>query len=149
MVTKEVYQELLISKLLPAIVEKWPWMGQLSRKILIQQDGAKSHISADDDEFNEALIDQNINAELYTQAANSPDVNLLDLGFSQAIQSFNDAALNNEEQLIQSVHEAYKNYQQKRLNHTWLTLQSVFNPITLCNGDNDYNIKHLSKEKLK
>ena len=25
-VTKEVYQELLISKLLPAIVEKWPWM---------------------------------------------------------------------------------------------------------------------------
>ena len=149
MVTKEVYQELLISKLLPAIVEKLPWMDQLSRKILIQQDGAKSHISAGDDEFNEALIDQNINAELYTQAANSPDVNLLDLGFSRAIQSFNDAAPKNKEQLIQSVHEAYKNYPQKRLNHTWLTLQSVFNPITLCNGDNDYNIEHLSKEKLE
>ena len=55
--------------------------GSLLRKILIQQDGAKCHISADDDEFNEVLIDQNINAELYTQAANSPDVNLLDLGF--------------------------------------------------------------------
>ena len=80
-VTKEVYWELLISKLLPAIVEKWTWMDQLLRKILIQQDGAKSHISADNDEFNEALIDQNINMELYTQAANSPDVNLLDLDF--------------------------------------------------------------------
>ena len=80
-VTKEVYHELLISKLLPAMVEKWPQMDQLSRKILIQQDSAKSHISADDDEFKEVLIDQNINAELYTQAANSPDVNLLDLGF--------------------------------------------------------------------
>ena len=79
--TKEAYQELLIPKLLPAIVEKWPWTDQFLRKILIQQDGAKSHISADDNEFNEALIDQNINAELYTQAANSPDVNLLDLGF--------------------------------------------------------------------
>ena len=56
-------------------------MDWLSRKIWIQQDGAKSHISADDDEFKEALIDQNINAELYTQAENSPDVNLLDLGF--------------------------------------------------------------------
>ena len=109
-VTKEVYWELLISKLLPAIVEKWPWMDWLLRKILIQQDGAKSHVSADNDEINEALIDQNINAELYTQAANSPDVNLLDLGFFRAIQSFNDAALKNEEQLIQSVHEAYKNY---------------------------------------
>ena len=30
-----------------------------------------------------------------------------------------------------------------------MTLQSVFNQIILCNGDNDYNIKHLSKEKLK
>ena len=80
------------------------------RKILIQQDGAKSHISADDDEFKEVLIDQNINAELYTQAANSPDVNLHDLGFFRAIQSFNDAAPKNKEQLIQSVHEAYKNY---------------------------------------
>ena len=88
-------------------------MDQLLRKILIQQDGAKSHISADDDEFNEVLIDQNINTELCTQAANSPDVNLLDLGFFQAIQSFNDAAPKNEEQLIQSVCEAYKNYPKK------------------------------------
>ena len=70
----------------------------------------KPYIHADDNEFNEALIDQNINAELYTQAANSPDVNLLDLGFFRAIQSFNDAAPKNEEQLIQSVCEAYKNY---------------------------------------
>ena len=31
----------------------------------------------------------------------------------------------------------------------WLTLHSVFNQIILCNGDNNYNIKHLSKEKLK
>ena len=35
------------------------------------------------------------------------------------------------------------------MNCTWWTLQSVFNQIILCNGDNDYNIKHLSKEKLK
>ena len=81
MVTKDVYHELLISKLLPAIVEKWPQMDWLLRKIRIQQDGVKSHISADDDEFKEALNAQEINVELYTQAANSPDVNLLDLGF--------------------------------------------------------------------
>ena len=55
-------------------------MDQLSRKIWIQQDGAKSHTSADDNEFKEALNAQEINAELYTQPANSPDVNLLDLG---------------------------------------------------------------------
>ena len=41
------------------------------------------------------------------------------------------------------------NYPRKRLNRTWLTLQSVFNQIILCNGDNNYNIEHLSKEKLE
>ena len=148
-VTKEVYCELLISKLLLAIVEKWPWMDRLSRKIWIQQDGAKSHINTEDNEFKEALEDQEINAGLYTQAANSPDVNLLDLGFFRAIQSFNDAAPKNEEELIQSVQDAYANYPRKRLNQTWLTLHSVFNQIILCNRDNNYDIKHLSKEKLE
>ena len=47
----------------------------------IQQDGAKRNISEDDKEFNNALAEQDINVELYTQAANSPDVNLLNLGF--------------------------------------------------------------------
>ena len=135
--------------MLPAIVEKWPRTDRLSRKIWIQQDGAKSHINTDDQEFREAIQDQELNAGLYTQAANSPDVNLLDLGFFRAIQSFNDAAPKNEEELIQSVQDAYTNYPRKRLNRTWLTLQSVFNQIILCNGDNDYNIEHLPKEKLE
>ena len=51
----------------------------------------KSYIGEDDKEFKDALAEQDINAELYTQAANSLDVDLLDLGFFQAIQSFNDA----------------------------------------------------------
>ena len=55
----------------------------------------------------------------------------------------------NEEELIQSVQHVYTNYPRIRLNWTWLTLQSVFNQIILCNGNNDYNIEHLSKEKLK
>ena len=148
-VTKGVYRELLISKLLPAIIEKWPRTDRLSRKIWIQQDGAKSHINTDNEEFRQAIQDQELNAGLYTQAANSPDVNLLDLGFFQAIQSFNDAAPENEEELIQSVQLAYTNYLRKRLNQTWLTLQSVFNQIILCNGDNEYDIEHLSKEKLE
>ena len=124
-------------------------MDRLSRKIWIQQHGTKSHISTDDNEFKEALNAQEINAGLYTQAANSPDVNLLDLGFFRAIQTFNDTAPKNKEELIQSVQEAYTNYPRKRLNRTWLTLHSVFNQIILCNGDNDYSIKHLSKEKLE
>ena len=61
-------------------------MDRLLRKIWIQQDGAKTHISADDNEFMEALNAQEINVELYTQAVNSPDVNLLNLGFSKVFR---------------------------------------------------------------
>ena len=108
--TKEVYRDLLITKLIRAIVEKWPISDRDSRKIFIQQDGAKNHIHEDDKLFNDALEENGVNAELYTQSANSPDVNLLDLGFFRAIQSFNDAALRNEEELIKAVGEAYDNY---------------------------------------
>ena len=80
-VTKEVYQNLLISKLIPSILEKWPRRDMLSRKIFIQQDRGKTHISCDDKLFNDALVDNGINATLYIQAVNSPDVDLLDLGF--------------------------------------------------------------------
>ena len=47
------------------------------------------------------------------------------------------------------ISEAYDNYPQVKLNQTWLTLQSVFNQIILNHGDNNYNIEHLSKEKLE
>ena len=43
----------------------------------------------------------------------------------------------------------YDNYPQEKLNRTWLTLQSVFNQIILNHGDKDYNIEHLSKDKLE
>ena len=100
---KEVHRDLLITKLIPAIVEKWPTRDMNSRKIFIQQDGAKNHIREDDKLFYDALEENGVNAELYTQSANSPDVNLLDLGFFRAIQSFNDAVLRNEEELIEAV----------------------------------------------
>ena len=67
---------------------------------------------------------------------------MLDLGFFGAIQSFNDATLKNEEELIHVVSTAYDNYPQENLNHTRLTLQSVFNQIILNHGNNDYNIEH-------
>ena len=149
MVTKVVYRDLLINKLIPAILDKWPRRDRMSRTIYIQQDGAKNHIREDDKEFNNALMEQEINAKLYTQTLNSPDVNLLDLGFFWAIQSFNNASPKNEAELIQLVQDAYKNYPWHKLNRTWLTLQSCLNQIILHHGDYDDSIEHISKAKLE
>ena len=56
--------------------------------IFIQQDGVKNHISENDKFFKEALMEKGINGELYTQAASSPDTNLLDLGGFQSDPEF-------------------------------------------------------------
>ena len=90
--------------------------GQDIKEIFIQQDGAKNHICEDDKLFNDALEENGVNAELYTQAANSPDVNLLDLCFFRAIQSFNDAVPRNEEELIKAVSNTYDKYPQEKIN---------------------------------
>ena len=94
-------------------------------------------------------MEQELDAKLYIQTPNSPDVNLSDLGFFRAIQSFNDASPKNVEELIQSVKDAYETYLQHKLNCTWLTLQSCFNQIILHHGDNSYSIEHISKAKLE
>ena len=93
-------------------------------------------------------MEEGINSKLYMQAANSPDIDLLDLGFFRAIQSFNNAKLEKEE-LIQAVSTTYESYLWNKINHTWLTLQCCFNQIIMHQRDDDYNSDHASKEKLE
>ena len=98
-------------------------------RIWLQQDGAKSHILEDDVEFKEAVDEIGLNLTVFTQSPNSPDTNILDLGFFRAIQSFNDDCPANEEELIKSVEKAYGEYPYHKLNHVWLNLQSCLNMI--------------------
>ena len=145
-ITRDVYWEYLIQKLLPAIEQKWPMN---NGRIWLQQDGAKSHILDVDEEFKEEVDDIGLNLTVYTQSPNSPDTNILDLGFFRAIQSFNDDCPANEEELIKSVEKAYGEYPMRKLNHVWLTLQSCFNMIIENDGGNDYKIPHMGKESLE
>ena len=103
----------------------------------------------DNEEFKEAVDDIGLNLTVYTQLPNSPDTNILDLGFFRAIQSFNDDCPINEEELIKSVEKAYGEYPLHKLNHGWLTLWSCFNMIIENDGGNDYKIPHMGKESLE
>ena len=144
-ITRDVYREYLIEKFLPVVKEKWPTH---NARIWLQQDGAKSHILEDDVEFREAVEEIGLNLTVFTQSPNSPDTNILDLGFFRAIQSFNDDCPANEEELIKSVEKAYGEYPWRKLNRVWLTLRSCFNMIIENDGGNDYKIPHMGKESL-
>ena len=145
-IMRDVYWEYLIQELLSAIKQKWPMN---NGRIWFQQDGAKSHILEDDEEFKEAVDEIGLNLTVYTQSPNSPDTNILNLGFFRAIQSFNDDCPANEEELIKLVEKAYGEYPSCKLNHVWLTLQSCLNMITENDCGNDYKIPHMGKESME
>ena len=52
-------------------------------------------------------------------------------------------------QLINNVITSYQTYDPKKLNRIWLSLMGVLNQIIECNGNNDYKLPHMAKEKLE
>ena len=85
-ITADQYCDTLIDHVLPAIKTKWP--GNLSdTRIKIQQDSARPHIAPSDKEFLHKTFEMRLNVDLVFQPPNSPDLNVLDLGFFNTIQS--------------------------------------------------------------
>ena len=68
----------LISKVLDAIVRKWP-RENAGKTIWIQQDNAPSHVPVNDEEFAVVVAQTGLDIRLINQPANSPDLNVLDL----------------------------------------------------------------------
>ena len=57
--------------------------------IFIQQDNAPSHLKVDDPIFCEAAKQDGFDIRLICQPPNSPDFNILDLGFLELFKLFN------------------------------------------------------------
>ncbi|GMF16485.1 unnamed protein product [Phytophthora fragariaefolia] len=83
-VTKATYRDMFISRVVPAIKARWP---NASEAVVIQQDNAPAHTKPDDPQFNDAAACCGRHVELRFQPANSPDLNVLDLGLFCAIQA--------------------------------------------------------------
>lgn len=88
--------------------------------------------------------------ELTLQPSNSPDLNLNDLGFFNALQAlYYKSSPRNVRQLIELVQESYEEYPADRINRIWLTLQGVMNEIIKCNGGAHYKLPHMNKDRLE
>ena len=79
-ITREVIRDFMINKVLPAIRAKWP-KEDVGKPIFIQQDNAPSHLNLDDSDFCEHAKQEGFDIRLICQPPNSPDFNILDLGF--------------------------------------------------------------------
>ena len=76
--------KIFFDKVIPAIKQKWPVR---SKCCIMQQDDVKPHTTAADNATVQALQHDCIQLELSNQPPNSPDFNVLDLGFFNSIQA--------------------------------------------------------------
>ena len=147
-ITKEVSRNFLINKVLPAIKEKWP-REHAMETIYIQQDNAPCHVSIDDEEFCKAASEGGFDIRLSCQPPNSPDLNVLDLGFFNAIQSLqHKEASKSVDELIEVVQKSYDNFSSKQSDKIFLTLQSCMIEIMKVKGTNNYRIPHMKKDVM-
>jgi hypothetical protein len=142
-VGRKVYLDYLITKLLPRLKEIWP---NKNEKILIEQDNATSHIPISNLEFHEVAKKGGWDFQLFAQPPNSPDCNILDLGFFAGIQSLQRKNnCKNMDQLICVVKEAFMEYSPQKLNN-FLTLQTILIEIMKIEGSNNCELKHIKKK---
>ena len=86
---------------------------------------------------------------LTCQPPNSPDLNVLDLFFFNAIQSLQQMEVTNSvDELIQAVQKSFDTFSSKASNKIFLTLQSCMIEIMKVKGSNNYKIPHVKKDVM-
>lgn len=146
-IDRDVMRKMLMDNVIPAIKAKWP---RGHRRIIIQQDNAKPHTIGGDAIIDEALMDSWFDISLVCQPPNSPDFNVLDLGFFNSIQALqHQKCPKNIDDLIECTYEAFNKLGENKLNDVFLSLQTAMESAMGCGGGNNYKLKHIHKEKLR
>uniref|UniRef100_A0A0A9CWW4 Transposase n=1 Tax=Arundo donax TaxID=35708 RepID=A0A0A9CWW4_ARUDO len=148
-ITRDVIREFMIDKVLPAIRAKWP-REDVNKPIYIQQDNAPSHIKHDDPQFLEVAKQDGFDIRVICRPLNSPDFNILDLGFCCAIQAIQyKKVAKTVQDLVPIVQQAFQDYSPRKANRIYLTLQLVWKEAMKVQGSNKYNIPHMKKQSLE
>ncbi|XP_056688106.1 uncharacterized protein [Spinacia oleracea] len=120
---------MMINMLIPAIKAKCP-PHEGEKVIYIVQDNSKAHTLQDDPEWQLHYKQDGFTFVLTQQLANSPDCNILDLGFFRSIQSLMHKKMpKTVEDLSGAVYDSFNELHPKTLSNVWMTLQFVSNEI--------------------
>jgi hypothetical protein len=135
-VNREIYRHFLIENLLPAIGHFWP--KDHKGTIYIQHDNTRPHIRADDDDFVRAVVATGRDIQLEYQPPNSPDLNVLDLGYFTSIQSLQQTKQSTTvDELIEVVEDSYRELDSRKLNNIFFSLQCCMKQIILHGESNN------------
>ncbi|KAK1944846.1 hypothetical protein P3T76_003379 [Phytophthora citrophthora] len=145
-VDRTVYRHALCRMVIPRIKAIWP----SGKRVVLQHDNAKPHVPPGDPEVLAACTKDGWDMKVSPQPANSPDFNVLDLGFFASLQSLqHKQKAKTIEDLVNNVDDAFKNLHYSAIDKVFLTLQSVLHASMAVDGGNRYKIPHLAKQQLE
>jgi hypothetical protein len=121
--TKEVYMDMLETLVIPAIKEVWPMKMQT---IHLQDDNAPAHRGVLEAAIARQCAGDSWPMAVRRQPPNSPDFNVLDLGYFRAIQSLHYQNTSScIDSLVTSVLGSFQELDPVVLDNTFYTLMSV------------------------
>lgn len=148
-VNAESHRDMVINKILPAIKSKWP-RSYRKQPIYIQEDNAPAHSVAVRRAVAEAGAEDGWDISVKPQPAQSPDMNILDLGFFNSIQSLQYQKKPHDiDSLIHCVEEAFNELHRDTLEDVFLSLQQAMMCVLQHDGLNNYRLSHMGKQKLR
>ena len=146
-INRDEIKKMFCDNIIPSIKEKWP-IGH--KTVIIQQDNAGPHTKEGDLDIAAACADDHFDINVICQPPNSPDFNVLDLGFFNSIQALqHQNAPRTIDELISCTENAFSNIKPESLNDVFLSLQKCMESAMKVGGGNDYKLPHLHKEKLR
>ena len=111
-------------------------------KIIVQQDGAPSHTGENNlQKINQYCIDNQIPIVFVTQPAQSPDLNINDLGLFHSLKTGASKKLRQIktiQELKDLVIKTFENYDCSKVMNIWEHLKFVYEQIRKFNGQNTY-----------
>jgi hypothetical protein len=103
-----------------------------------------------DEQFAAAVAQTGMDIRIINQPPNSPDMNVLDLGFFNSLQSLAYGTISGSiDELIANVQKEFNEYDPSTLNRVFLTLQGCLIEVMKDGGGNRYKIPHMDKDRLE
>ena len=145
-INADVICTFICKKIIPRIKKVWP--KDMNKECKVQWDNAKVHVSAYDLSLLECLTTGGWNIDVVMQPAKSPDLNILDLGYFNSLQTLQyTTPVKNVEELALAVFKAWDMLNPDSLRKIWYTLQRTMDLILSVDGNNNYKIGHSGRNK--
>ena len=144
----KIYQKFMMN-IFSAIKTKMPWLQ--GQEVIVQQDGAPSHKTQENMNYFATEGQKNgWNINVITQPAQSPDLNINDLGFFRSLKCRVEHLKNGRQtinSLYESVLQAWQQYDSDTLQRIWGVQYACYREILRIKGDNEYKTPHTGVRK--